>query len=242
MSAKTKDRTRITTPAQTSAQNTREIVKNLRANTGSQDMHAVFSDFCAMAATSIRNAVDRDGYDRREEDYLRRAGRYTPEQLRRFARVLALVTYELEHSPRDVLGEVYMGLEIAAREQGQFFTPWPVCQLMAEMQLPNAAARLQEAPFITLYEPACGAGAMMIAATQTLAAQGVNYQQRVHVTAEDLNPTAVHMSYIQLSLLGVPALVHHRNTLSLEHFDTWATPMHVLGGWTMRLAARAAGS
>lgn len=226
-----------TTPAREREQNTRAIVKNLRANTGSHDMHTVFSDFCAMAATAIRNTIDQDGHQAREDDYLARITRYTPQQRDRFAKVLAQVTLELERSPRDVLGEVYMSLEIAAREQGQFFTPWHVCELMAAMQFSDAAARLEDTPFLTLYEPACGAGAMVIAATQILAAQEINFQQRLHVTADDINPTAVHMAYIQFSLLGIPALVHHRNALSLEHYDTWATPMHVLGGWPLRLTA-----
>jgi type I restriction-modification system DNA methylase subunit len=236
MSAKTKTTSR-TTPTRESEQNTRTIVKNLRANTGNHDMHTVFSDFCAMVATAIRNTIDRDGYQAREDDYLARVARYTPEQLDRFANVLAHLGLELERSPRDVLGEVYMGLEIAAREQGQFFTPWHVCELMAAMNFSDAKALLTDAPFLTLYEPACGAGAMVLAATQTLAAQGINFQQQLHVTADDINPTAVHMAYIQFSLMGIPALVHHRNALSLEHFDTWATPMHVLGGWSLRLAA-----
>ncbi len=34
-----------------------------------------------------------------------------------------------------MLGEVYMQLEIASRDQGQFFTPYSVCQLMAAMQV-----------------------------------------------------------------------------------------------------------
>lgn len=228
------------TTAREQEQSTRQIVKDLRANTGSADMHTVFSDFCAMAATAMRNAIDRDGYQRREDDYLRRAARYNPEQLDRFAHVLALVSIELERAPRDVLGEVYMSLEIAAREQGQFFTPYSVCELIAALTVPDSIERLADAPFITLYEPACGAGAMVIAATQSLAAQGINYQQRLHVTADDLNPTAVHMAYIQFSLLGIPAVVHHRNALSLEHFDTWPTPLHVIHAWTPRLAARGA--
>lgn len=214
------------------------IVKKLRANTGATDMHTVFGDFCAMAAAAIRNRVDAHGFQEREDDYERMKARYTDEQMTRFAEVLALVTLELEENPRDVLGEIYMQLEISSREQGQFFTPYSVCQLMAGMQFGDAAERLQATAFLTLYEPACGAGAMVIAAAQRLKAQGVNYQQQLHVTADDLSLTAVHMSYVQFSLLGIPALVNHRNSLTLEHFDTWATPAHILGGWGIRLRVK----
>jgi hypothetical protein len=41
---------------------------------------------------------------------------------------------------------------------------------------------------------------------------------------------AVHMAYIQLSLLHVPAVVVHGNTLSLEEWGYWYTPAHILDG------------
>lgn len=214
---------------------TSRIVKVLRANTGARDLHTVFEDFCAMAAAAIRNRVDRNGYQAREEDYERTRTHYTPAQMDRFAEALAFVALELDAQPRDVLGETYMQLGIANRDQGQFFTPYGVAQLIASMQINDAPAQLLTRPFLTVYEPACGAGAMVIAMTQALAAQGIEYQTKVHVTADDISAIAVHMSYVQLSLLGVPAVVNRRNSLTLEHFDTWPTPAHVLDGWARKL-------
>ena len=78
---------------------------------------------------------------------------------------------------------------------------------------------------------------MIVALTQTLAAHGINYQQRLHVTGEDISPVSVHMAYIQLTLLHVPALIHRRNSLTMETFDTWPTPAHVLDAWDTRLRA-----
>ncbi|KAA9104788.1 hypothetical protein [Microbacterium rhizomatis] len=99
------------------------------------------------------------------------------------------------------------------------------------MQLANTPTPSAAEPFLTIYEPACGAGAMVIAMTQALARRGIDYRERVHVTADDISLTAVHMSDVQLSLLDVSALVNRRNSLTLEHFDTWATPGHVIGNW-----------
>ena len=214
---------------------TSRIVKVLRANTGARDLRTVFEDFCAMAAAAIRNRVDRNGYQAREEDYERTRTHYTPAQMDRFAEALAFVALELDAQPRDVLGETYMQLCIANRDQGQFFTPYSVAQLIASMQINDAPAQLLTRPFLTVYEPACGAGAMVIAMAQALAAQGIEYQTKVHVTADDISAIAVHMSYVQLSLLGVPAVVNRRNSLTLEHFDTWPTPAHVLDGWARKL-------
>jgi hypothetical protein len=36
--------------------------------------------------------------------------------------------------------------------------------------------------------------------------QGVNDQQHLHITAVDIDIRAVHMTYLQLSLLRVPAV------------------------------------
>jgi hypothetical protein len=54
------------------------------------------------------------------------------------------------------------------------------------------------------------------------------------VEAIDLDIKAVHMCYLQLSLLGIPAIVRHGNSLSLEMFSDWITPMYVFGGWWYR--------
>lgn len=48
------------------------------------------------------------------------------------------------------------------------------------------------------------------------------------------------MTYLQLSLLHIPAIVVHGNALSLEEWGHWYTPAHILGGWRARLAREAA--
>lgn len=221
---------------------TKAIVKLLKANIGASDMRRVFADFCEVSAVALRNRVDPVEFQEREDEYEKTRERYGDAAMSRFAEALALVTLELNENPRDVLGETYMQLEIASRDQGQFFTPYSVAQLMASMQLADAAHLLQTHPFITVAEPACGAGAMVIAVAQHLAAQGIDYRERLHVTANDISPTAVRMCHVQLSLLEIPALVLRANTLTLEHFDTWPTPAHVWGGWETRLRGRTAAS
>ena len=78
-------------------------------------------------------------------------------------------------------------------------------------------------------------GAMIIAMATALSAKGVNYQQCMHVTAIDTDLRAVHMAYLQFSLLGIPATVVHGNTLTLEQHSVWHTPAHHLGLWGPKL-------
>lgn len=47
---------------------------------------------------------------------------------------------------------------------------------------------------------------------------------------------AAMMSYVQLSLMHVPAVIVHGNTLTLEEYSHWYTPAHIMGGRSQRLS------
>lgn len=212
------------------------IVKLLEANTGTRRLGSVFDDFTEMAALAFRNAAFPSLRETREKQYLRIAAQYTPEQMRRFSEVLALVTLAMQNDPRDVLGTVYMQLGLGNERLGQFFTPYDLAELVTGLTFGDEAHReVRRDGFTTLHEPACGAGAFLIAATQAMRRAGMNYQTQLHVTCEDVAATAVHMVYIHLSLLHVPALVYRRDTLSGSTFEVWPTLAHVMGGWSTRL-------
>jgi len=218
----------------------REIVQLLKANTGAQRLANVFDDFVEMGALALRNAVDHHGRGDREARYLQVAGKYTREQLERFGQALALVTLAMTEEPCDVLGRLYMELELGNEHLGQFYTPFDVARLVAGMNAGPLAEQVREHGFAEFYEPACGAGAFVVASALEMQRAGLNYQRQLHVTAEDIAPEAVHMIYVHLTLLHVPALVHRRNTLTGETFETWPTPAHILGGWRWILQSRAA--
>lgn len=139
---------------------------------------------------------------------------------------------------RDCLGSLFMSLDLGNAGTGQFFTPYEVSRLMAGMILGGAREVVERQGFFTLMEPAVGAGGMVIAAADALAEKGINYQQSMHVTAIDIDPTAVHMAYLQCSLLHIPAIIIHGNSLGMQEWDHWVTPAHVLGGWDRRLNMR----
>lgn len=79
---------------------------------------------------------------------------------------------------------------------------------------------------------------MVIALAQAMRDIGNNCQRHLHVTASDIDPRAIHLAYIQFSLLHIPAHLMVGNDLSGEIQDHWFAPAHILGGWTARLALR----
>lgn len=207
------------------------------------DSRRTFADAVEMMAISLSNAVNplpKDEHDRREARYLELVKEYG-DAVHAFPRVLAELTMALEVELHDALGAVYNDMELANRRAAQVFTPDSLSRLMAEMLLDSgASALIEKQGYITVQEPACGAGSMVIGLVRALHERGVNYQQAIHVTAIDIDRVCAHMTYVQLSLLNVPAVVEHGDTLKNETFDRWYTPAHVLGGWTLRLKAREA--
>lgn len=196
----------------------------------------VFSDFCELAASAISNAVDKSQAEKREERYMQLIGSYNESERSMFPQMLGLLVQALEARFDDCLGRLFMSMDLGNAQQGQFFTPYSVSQLMAGMTMTDAASVIERQGFIQMNEPAVGAGGMVIATAEALMNQKINYQQCMHVTAVDVDPTAVHMAYLQFSLLHIPAIVVHGNSLSLEEWGHWVTPAHVLGGWDRRLA------
>ena len=197
----------------------------------------VFADFCEMGALALQNPLLGD--DSLEARYLEVVRCYEPEEQKLFPRLFNCVVDALEADPeQDFLGTVFQELNLASHWHGQFFTPYHLCKLIAQLSVEGAAKAVEEKGFATLAEPACGAGALVIAFCNSMRAAGMNYQQCLAVDAQDVDSTAVHMAYIQLSLLHVPARVILGNTLALEQRRVWRTPAFLMGGWQYRLAAR----
>lgn len=204
--------------------------------------HTVFRDFVTMSAVALSKADLRQA-EAREELYMQTVAKYTREEACQIAHMFAELQEGMHVAPRDILGEIFMQLEIGNSRMGQFFTPHHICQLMSEMALMAAVAtpddveaKVAKQGFITVHEPASGSGATIIAMMLAMQDRGLNYQRHVHVTAIDLDSTAAMMAYVQLSLMHVPATIVHGNTLTLEKYSQWYTPAHILGGWNSRLA------
>lgn len=213
----------------------KEIIGLLKENARRHRLHTVFSDWMALCALTLSNAVDRQQFEAREARYLEIVGRYERDEVERFTRMYALLVLWMEGGFADYLGDLFMSLELGDAFKGQFFTPYPVSLCMAQMTLVDAAAVIQRQGFISVCEPAAGSGGMVIACAEALFSVKQNYQQTMHATTVDVDETAVHMTYVQLSLLHVPAIVIHGNSLSLTEWGHWVTPAHVMGGWDFRL-------
>lgn len=220
---------------------TREIQRLIEVSErgGLHQTWQLWTDFVEMAAIALSNRVDLRQSAAREAQYLKTAGRYDPEQMDRFCQMLGHLVMALQAGHSDPLGECFMALELGSHWKGQYFTPYTVASAMARMTLGDSwKEHMERDGFFTACEPCIGAGVMVIALHDEVLSAGGNPAENMHVTGIDLCRTATHMAYIQLSLLGIPAVIHNGNSLSGELFSTWYTPLHVIGGWSRKLRLR----
>ncbi|MEN4169442.1 SAM-dependent DNA methyltransferase [Serratia marcescens] len=195
--------------------------------------YKVFSDFVQCGAIAIHNRFCPD--DALEKQYMSLIKGYEREDVERLAHLLALVRIALAAKPCDFLGMAFMNLELGDKHRGQFFTPWSVASMMAKVQFTGLEQRLLTQPFVTISEPACGGGAMMIAAAAEIQALGYMPSQHMWVSCVDIDVVAMSMAYIQLSSLGIPGEVVLGNALADERRLVMCTPMHWLEQWPLRL-------
>lgn len=205
----------------------------------------VWRDFIVMYACALSNPVDKQHYDEREALYLRTIKKYNKQEQPLFSELAAHTVMALEENPeQDFLGSIFMSLNLGNQHNGQFFTPYHVCELMAEVSMQDSVLKIEKEGYITINDPCCGAGATLIAgvhaAKKRLEKAGYNYQNHVFVVAQDIDMTVALMCYIQLSLLGVAGYVKVGNSLtdpittndSTENY--WYTPMYFFPAWSMR--------
>lgn len=218
-----------------------EIIKAIRKLGLTYSIWDVFSDFVELGALSVANSY-KDGselWEKREKQYLHTIGKYKSNEQEILVKAFAdlVMALELEVSrdgPSDVLGEIFHALELHNKYKGQFFTPQHVCDMMSEIVSGNVEEVIKENGFVTLSEPSCGSGAMVLGFAKSMLKKHLNYSAQLFVEATDVDLKCVYMCYLQLSLYGIPAVVIHGNTLTLEEWDRYYTPVYSTGLWSFR--------
>jgi hypothetical protein len=177
------------------------------------DLHKVFPAFLKLTACTLACQT-------REEEYLDEAKYWKKENLKTFAQAMAALILQMEKAPfTDLLGTYYMNLVIskgAQQHNGEFHTPQEICRLIGGMLTDSDA--LPESGPITICEPACGSGAMILALAEQYGPANI---RRLRVTAIDINRMACDMCFINTTLWGIPTHVIHGDSLCLKFKASW---------------------
>lgn len=224
----------------------KEFLDSFRKLTYRHRAWDIWRDFIIMFACSLSNPVDKTHCDEREARYMKIIKKYNKQEQAVFPELAAQTVLALEENQKqDFLGSIFMELNLGNESGGQFFTPYHVCELMAEIALgDDVVQQVNKQGYITICDSCCGAGATLIAgvhaARKQLEKENLNYQNHILAVAQDIDEIVALMCYIQLSLLGVAAYIKVGNTFtepiaegdSTENY--WFTMMYFSNVWTMR--------
>ena len=207
----------------------------------------VWVDSITAIACSIQNCTNRgtDRFISLEKEYADCIQRLGNEET--ISRLFAIIVMALENNPeQDFLGKLYMSLNLGNHWKGQFFTPYPICRLMSDITTSDLEEKIKEKGYVSVCDTACGAGATLIAAANSMKSINYNFQNHVLFAGQDIDRIAGLMCYIQLSLLGCAGYVAIGNSLTNpmtghelfpeanKNLELWIMPMFMNQIWQTR--------
>lgn len=218
----------------------------------------VWNDLMTVFAIEIQNSCTRplkdtekfsEVWNKREQEYITVMKKYSEYERKIISQMFSLIVMELDKNPdQDLLGKLYMLLEISSKHAGQFFTPFGVSQMMSEIMFDKktVSRAVKEHGYFSIYDATCGAGGMFMAAIAKCRElfKKLNFQNHIFIHGQDIDLLCVRMCYIQVSLLGVAGIFKHGSTLSDPFTNAdfknnlnslWFTPMYFSDVWQYRI-------
>ena len=212
-----------------------EIIKRIKSATYRVNTSQLIADVFECGAISIANTVSIPQDQEREERYKQIMEKYEPAERNLLCEIFGMI-YALLSSVvydngvfKDYLGDLLMRCNQGNNSTGQFFTPYHISQFMAKAAIGDEViTKAENDGILAVCDPCCGAGGLMVAALDVLKNDyNINYARHCFIECSDIDIRCVHMTYLQLSLAGVPAIIKHQNSLTHELWSVWKTPAFV---------------
>ncbi len=156
------------------------------------DRARLFDDFLTISICALSGG-------RMEELYLQTISHYPKEVVRDLSKVFADLVMAMEEEKQDILGS-YFEQEITRGENGQFFTPDPICTFMASIVETSSGE--------TVNDPCCGSGRMLLASARV--------NPHCIFYGQDIDLRCVKMTTINLALNGLRGFVTWGDSLAKE--------------------------
>jgi hypothetical protein len=198
-----------------------EFVKTLNSIDQSKRRSEVFADFCELAFCSLAKVASpfEDQREALETQYMGVVARYTnKDDVRKMPELLGMMMEAIHIGGIDFLGAVAGELGALDAYLGQFFTPYEVSRLMTEMNFSGIGAVIEKEGFVTVSEPAAGAGGMLLAVADKVEELGYDPALHLWVEAIELSRSTFHMAFLQINCRGIAGKVINGNSLSLETY------------------------
>ena len=207
----------------------KDFLKCLASIDPSKRRYDIFKDFLELTTLSFLGVINKQ--EENENRYKEIIKTYKkPDKL---PELLHITMEALTQETHDFLGEIYMFGEFGNKGNGQFFTPFHISEFMAEITLyeNDLKTKIEQNGFITVCDPCCGSGVMFLAASEAIIKMGYNPQQVMRIHGTDIDIICCYMAFIQTNLLGLSAQIDYGNTITMQIWKNFVTPMTYINHW-----------
>jgi len=169
----------------------------------------VFDDFLQMVVCSLSIGTQ-------EDLYFKTIKKYKATDLQKFAEAFAFLVVDMDNGGeglRDCLGDYFQEF-ISGGHNGQFFTPSPICDMLASITMSEINGE-------TVADCACGSGRILLAAAKV--------KRNIKVFAADISYSCCLMTLINLSLNNIPGVVCWQDSLNLKIWGQWVIEKNLMG-------------
>lgn len=168
-----------------------------------------FCDFLTLAVCAL-------SAKQKEDEYLQVAKKYSSDEMMHFSKAFACMVDDMNDRGgglKDCLGDYFMDI-LSNERQGQFFSPQPICDLMAVI------THSETENTNTVNDCCCGSGRMLLASAK------INRFSKFY--GADIDIQCCQMTLINLCLNGLFGVVSHMDTLRALEWRRWAVELHPL--------------
>jgi hypothetical protein len=172
----------------------------------SQDYSTTFNSFLDFALWRLAPQC----WEQMKEDMLRLDKMYKPELASVMCEMFEAWSWACDNDGEgfyDALGDLFMEC-VSFGRNGQFFTPQPICDMMAEL---NYGDDLEDGK--TVCDPACGSGRMLLAMGKL--------QRKLKFYGADNDHTCVKMAALNMMVNCMKGEIAWMNSLSMEHYKSY---------------------
>lgn len=169
-------------------------------------IHSVFTDFLEITVCALSAGAQ-------EQRYLEIIGKYEKPEAYQLAEAFGALVIEMDNGGEgllDCFGDFFME-HLSFGKNGQFFTPQPICDMMAQITNPTGFGK-------RVVDCCCGSGRMLLSAAK------INRNLLFYGADNDRN--CAMMCLINLCLNGMLGEVAWMNSLSNQFYDGWRIEPH----------------
>ena len=209
-------------------ENENKVLNIIKELSNSRSEQVVFEDVLKIVGYSMINTVTfkRD----REKAFFEVVNKYNLKEQDQLTYLMSILVNSYSQDKNcDILANIYQKLGLNNKSTSQFFTPPHVADLMSKIALTKEEAlnEIKDKGFITISDPSCGSGRLLISSYNQLLDYGVS-RDKILLIGNDIDVNCCLMTYIALSLKGANLIINHADTLNNKVYDTYYSSYFIL--------------